>query len=64
MLKLLYIPTGNIFTLPDSEALKIKQTDRGNYKILDCKTLNEIKDNIETNETIQESNEKEKSIKE
>ena len=36
MMKLLYIPTGNVFTLPDEEALKIKQMDRGNYKILDA----------------------------
>ena len=35
MLKLQFIPTGNIFTLPDEEALKIKSKDRGNYKILD-----------------------------
>ena len=35
-MKLLYIPTGNVFTLPDEEALKIKQMDRGNYKILDA----------------------------
>lgn len=35
-MKLLFKPTGNIFTLPDSEALKIKETDRGNYEILDA----------------------------
>lgn len=35
-MKLLYIPTGNVFTLPDEEALKIKKADRGNYKILDA----------------------------
>lgn len=35
MLKLLYIPTNNVFTLPDEEALRIKNEDRGNnYKIL------------------------------
>lgn len=35
MLKLLYVPTGNIFNLPDEEALRIKGEDRGNnYKIL------------------------------
>lgn len=40
MLKLLYKPTGNIFTLPDAEALKIKREDRGNnYEILDCGNL-------------------------
>ena len=36
MMKLLFKPTGNIFTLPDEEALKIKAKDRGNYEILDC----------------------------
>ena len=35
-MKLLFKPTGNIFTLPDEEALKIKAKDRGNYEILDC----------------------------
>ena len=40
MLKLLYKPTGNIFTLPDVEALRIKKEDRGNdYEILDCGNL-------------------------
>ena len=36
MMKLLFKPTGNIFTLPDEEALKIKAKDRGNCEILDC----------------------------
>ena len=48
MLKLLYIPTGNIFTLPDEEAFRIKKEDRGdNYKIFteDSKELD-----IETKE--------------
>lgn len=36
MMKLLYIPTGNVFTLPDEEAVRIKKNDRGNYKILDA----------------------------
>ena len=35
-MKLLFKPTGNIFTLPDEEALKIKAKDRGNCEILDC----------------------------
>lgn len=30
MIRLLYKPTGNIFTLPDEEALRIKNDDRGN----------------------------------
>lgn len=37
MIKLLNVKTGNIFILPDEEALKIKQTDiSGEYKILDA----------------------------
>jgi hypothetical protein len=41
MMKLLYIPTGNVFTLPDEEALKIMRSDRGNYKILDAGFVDE-----------------------
>lgn len=36
MMKLLFKPTGNIFTLPDNEALAIKASDRGNYEVLDA----------------------------
>jgi len=47
MIKLLYKPTGNIFTLPDEEAIRIKKDDRGNdYVFLEaglqekeCKTI-------------------------
>ena len=36
MLKLQFIPTGIIFTLPDEDAVKIKNADKtGDYKILD-----------------------------
>lgn len=35
MIKLLYIPTGNMFTLPDEEATRIIKQDRGNYKVLE-----------------------------
>lgn len=35
MMKILFIPTGNVFVLPDEEALRLKSQDRGNYKILD-----------------------------
>ena len=49
MIKLLYKPTNNIFTLPDEEAMRIKREDRGNdYIILEaglqqeeCKTISE-----------------------
>ena len=36
MLKLLYIPTGNIFVLPDEEALAQKNSNPHNYRILDA----------------------------
>ena len=35
MMKLLFIPTGNVFVLPDEDALRIMATDRGNYKIVE-----------------------------
>ena len=54
MMKLLYKPTGNIFTLHDEEALRIKREDRGNdYKILDCGDLEEVEETI-TQEEVQE----------
>jgi len=34
MMKLKFVPTGNIFVLPDEEAIKIKNKDRGNYVLL------------------------------
>ena len=36
MLKILYIPTGNVFTMPDEEAIKLANSERFNYKILDA----------------------------
>ncbi len=61
-MKLLFKPTGNIFTLPDDEALRIKETDRGNYEILDA-GLNEVEPAItisqeEVKKTIEVKNEK------
>ena len=67
MIKLLYKPTGNIFTLPDAEALRIKKEDRGNdYVLLDAglqeeevKTITkqEVKDiEAEKAKKIEESN--------
>lgn len=53
MLKLLYIPTGNVFTLPDEEALKIKASDRGNYKILDA-GYTEEKEEVLEEKTVRE----------
>lgn len=36
MLELLFIPTGNVFILPDEEALRLQASDRNNYRILDA----------------------------
>lgn len=62
MMKLLFKPTGNIFTLPDEEALKIKQSDRGNYEILEAGIIElskpeqvsqkKVKELVETRATI------------
>lgn len=44
MMKLLYKPTGNIFTLPDEEVARILKADRGNdYEILgaECEAIEE-----------------------
>ena len=47
MLKLLYKPTGNVFTLPDAEAIRIKSEDRGNdYKILDAGYQEPVTDHL------------------
>lgn len=54
MMKLLYIPTGNVFTLPDEEALKIKQSDRGNYKILEGGLVEEEEVQVLEPKTVQE----------
>ena len=67
MIKLLFIPTGNVFTLPDEEASRIIKQDRGNYKVLeggiitpeepkqlDKKTVKELVMKEETQEEEQE----------
>lgn len=42
MLKLLFIPTGNVFALADAEAIRIYNSDKSNYKILDGGLQEEI----------------------
>lgn len=47
MIKLLNVKTGNIFTLPDEEALKIKANDRGNdFKLLDAGLTKETEEQV------------------
>lgn len=54
MMKLLFIPTGNVFVLPDEEALRIKQSDRGNYKILEGGLVEEEEVKVIEPKTVQE----------
>ena len=35
MMKILYIPTGNTFVLPDEEAIRVMTSARSDYKILE-----------------------------
>ena len=52
MIKLLYKPTGNIFTLPDEEAIRIKNEDRGNdYVFLEAGLQQEEHKTISEEET-------------
>lgn len=54
MLKLLFIPTGNVFTLPDAEAMRIMKADRGNnYKILDAGFQEETQETINQEEVVE-----------
>lgn len=60
MLKLMYKPTGNVFTLPDEEALRIKKTDEYNYEILDAGLQVEVTGQLtpqEIGEIVQEKEE-------
>lgn len=64
MLKLLYIPTGNIFVLPDEEALEQQRLNPYNYKILDA-GYQEAKEEKVSEEEVKEILEtKEERIKE
>lgn len=55
-MKLLYVPTGNIFTLPNEEAMRIKREDRGNdYKILETEC--EATEEVETDQATDQADE-------
>lgn len=61
MMKLLYKPTGNVFTLPNEEAMRIKREDRGNdYKILEA----ECEATEETEETTDQADDQVKEATE
>lgn len=67
MMKLLYKPTGNIFTLPDEEVARILKADRGNdYEVVgaECEATEETEEvtdqtEEETEETEEEGSEEE-----
>lgn len=48
MLKLLYIPTGNVFVLPDEDALEQKRLNPHNYRILDAGLQEEKEEAVDT----------------
>ena len=54
MMKLLYVPTGNVFTLPDETALKYWKQDPVNYKILDAGFVTEAEPVQLPPQTVQE----------
>ena len=41
MIDIKFIPTGNIFSLPDEEANRIVKEDRGNYEVIKGKIKEE-----------------------
>ena len=53
MMKLLYKPTGNVFTLPDEEVARILKADRGNdYEVVgaECEATEETEEEEEEEE--------------
>lgn len=65
-MKLQYIPTGIIFELPETDAVKIFRSDKGNYKILDKNFVDEVKTVEETttySKVVQEEKPKSKAKK-
>ena len=54
MMKILYIPTGNIFTLPDEEAIKTQKADIDNYRIVDAGITEEKEPEKVTEEEVKE----------
>lgn len=52
MIEIKFIPTGNIFLLPDDEAKRIVLEDRGNYEIISGEIIQPKA--LENNNTIKE----------
>lgn len=64
MIKLLYKPTGNIFTLPDEEALRIRRADRGNdYVVVDAGLQQEAVETVSKEEAKKIADKVEEDIK-
>lgn len=53
-MKIKFIPTGNIFDLPENECLKIYKEDRGNYEFLDkfSKTISSEIKNVSVDDLV------------
>lgn len=67
MMKLLYKPTGNVFTLPNEEAMRIKREDRGNdYKILEaeCEATEEVETDQATDQADDQVEEETEEVEE
>lgn len=43
IIEIKFIPTGHVFSLPDDEAIRIVNEDRGNYKVIKGKVPGEKK---------------------
>ena len=60
MMKLLYKPTGNVFTLPDEEVARILKADRGNdYEVVgaECEATEETEETDQTDDQVEEETE-------
>jgi hypothetical protein len=60
-MKLLYKPTGNVFTLPDEEVARILQADRGNdYQVVEA----EVEETEETDQATDQAGDQVEETKE
>lgn len=60
MMKLLYKPTGNVFTLPDEEVARILKADRGNdYEVVgaECEATEETEETDQADDQVEEETE-------
>lgn len=67
MMKLLYKPTGNVFTLPDEEVARILKADRGNdYEVVgaECEATEEVETDQADDQVEEETEEAEEGSEE